>query len=134
MLFSEPGHRYNAFDQFSMVLALVLGTAGLPHILNRYYTNPSGKAARRSTFWVLIFIGTFYIFAPIAGLAGRRVFIKAAWPTARAPASAAYVDGYPRQVRPAHADARRRSSAASGSWVSWPQARSRPCSPPSAVC
>ena len=42
MLFGEPGHRYNAFDQFSMVLALVLGTAGLPHILNRYYTNPSG--------------------------------------------------------------------------------------------
>ena len=70
MLFNEPGHRYNAFDQFSMVLALVLGTAGLPHILNRYYTNPSGKAARRSTFWVLIFIGTFYICAPIAGLAG----------------------------------------------------------------
>ncbi|MHB8706606.1 MAG: sodium/solute symporter [Coriobacteriia bacterium] len=75
MLFREPGHRYNAFDQFSMVLALVLGTAGLPHILNRYYTNPSGSAARRSTFWVLIFIGTFYIFAPIAGLAGLG-FIK----------------------------------------------------------
>ena len=70
MLFREPGHRYNAFDQFSMVLALVLGTAGLPHILNRYYTNPSGSAARRSTFWVLIFIGAFYILAPIAGLAG----------------------------------------------------------------
>ncbi len=69
-LFAEPGHRYNAFDQFSMVLALVLGTAGLPHILNRYYTNPSGSAARRSTFWVLVFIGTFYICAPIAGLAG----------------------------------------------------------------
>jgi cation/acetate symporter len=70
MLFREPGHRYNAFDQFSMVLALVLGTAGLPHILNRYYTNPSGSAARRSTFWVLVFIGLFYIMAPIAGLAG----------------------------------------------------------------
>ena len=70
MLFAEPGHRYNTFDQFSMVLALVLGTAGLPHILNRYYTNPSGAAARRSTFWVLVFIGTFYILAPIAGLAG----------------------------------------------------------------
>lgn len=75
MLFREPGHRYNLFDQFSMVLALVLGTAGLPHILNRYYTNPSGAAARRSTFWVLVFIGMFYIFAPIAGLAGLG-FIK----------------------------------------------------------
>lgn len=75
MLFREPGHRYNKFDQFSMVLALVLGTAGLPHILNRYYTNPSGSAARRSTFWVLVFIGLFYIMAPIAGLAGLG-FIK----------------------------------------------------------
>lgn len=92
MLFAEPGHRYNAFDQFSMVLALVLGTAGLPHILNRYYTNPSGAAARRSTFWVLIFIGTFYILAPLAGLAGRtRIF--EAFQNGTAPANAAYVDG-----------------------------------------
>ncbi|MBN2248612.1 MAG: cation acetate symporter [Coriobacteriia bacterium] len=73
MLFNEPGHRYNGFDQFSMVLALVLGTAGLPHILNRYYTNPSGKAARRSTFWVLMFIGVFYIGSTIAGLAGLSI-------------------------------------------------------------
>lgn len=78
MLFGEPGHRYNPLDQFSMVLALVLGTAGLPHILNRYYTNPSGAAARRSTFWVLVFIGTFYIFAPIVGLAGRGIIADSA--------------------------------------------------------
>lgn len=77
MIFNEPGHRYNAFDQFSMVLALVLGTAGLPHILNRYYTNPSGSAARRSTFWVLVFIGTFYIMAPYVGAAGRYLIPKA---------------------------------------------------------
>ncbi len=93
MLFSEPGHRYNPLDQFSMVLALVLGTAGLPHILNRYYTNPSGKAARRSTFWVLIFIGTFYIFAPIAGLAGRQ-FISAAAADGTYTGTAALVDGF----------------------------------------
>jgi cation/acetate symporter len=92
MLFNEPGHRYNAFDQFSMVLALVLGTAGLPHILNRYYTNPSGAAARRSTFWVLVFIGTFYIFAPIAGLAGRGRILEA-FSAGSAPGNAAYVDG-----------------------------------------
>jgi cation/acetate symporter len=92
MFFNEPGHRYNSFDQFSMVLALVLGTAGLPHILNRYYTNPSGAAARRSTFWVLVFIGTFYILAPIAGLAGRQL-IDNAWRAGTAPANAAYVDG-----------------------------------------
>jgi cation/acetate symporter len=92
MFFNEPGHRYNGLDQFSMVLALVLGTAGLPHILNRYYTNPSGSAARKSTFWVLIFIGTFYIMAPIAGLAGKLI-IDNAWRAGTAPANAAYVDG-----------------------------------------
>ena len=96
MLFAEPGHRYNWLDQFSMVLALVLGTAGLPHILNRYYTNPSGKAARRSTFWVLIFIGTFYIFAPIAGLAGRGIIFKSAASGAygSSGATATLVDGF----------------------------------------
>jgi len=92
MFFNEPGHRYDTFNQFSMVLALVLGTAGLPHILNRYYTNPSGAAARRSTFWVLVFIGTFYILAPIAGLAGRQI-IDNAWRAGTAPLNAAYVDG-----------------------------------------
>ncbi len=91
MLFNSPGHRYNAFDQFSMVLALVLGTAGLPHILNRYYTNPSGSAARRSTFWVLVFIGTFYIMAPIAGLAAR-IQIPEALAAGTAPTNTTYVD------------------------------------------
>lgn len=92
MIFGEPGHRYNGFDQFSMVLALVLGTAGLPHILNRYYTNPSGAAARRSTFWVLILIGLFYIMAPIVGLAGRSRIMEAI-SNGTAPANAAYIDG-----------------------------------------
>jgi cation/acetate symporter len=92
MVFNEPGHRYNPLDQFSMVLALVLGTAGLPHILNRYYTNPSGAAARRSTFWVLIFIGTFYILAPYVGAAGRWLIPKAVAAGAF-PANIPIVDG-----------------------------------------
>jgi cation/acetate symporter len=103
LLFNQPGHRYNTFDQFSMVLALVLGTAGLPHILNRYYTNPSGKAARRSTFWVLVFIGTFYILAPMAGLFGRLEVFKRFF-EGDAPSNATYVDGYlttPSQLMPA---------------------------------
>jgi cation/acetate symporter len=90
--FNEPGQRYNAFNQFSMVLALVLGTAGLPHILNRYYTNPSGSAARRSTFWVLVFIGVFYILAPMAGLAGRRM-LRVAFFEGNAPDTATYFGG-----------------------------------------
>ena len=92
MFFNQPGHRYNKFDQFSMVLALVLGTAGLPHILNRYYTNPSGSAARRSTFWVLVFIGVFYIISPMVGLVGR-LMVRAAVDSGTAPDTAAYVGG-----------------------------------------
>lgn len=75
--YNEPGHRYSVFDQFSMVLALVLGTAGLPHIMNRYYTNPSGKMARLTTVWILGFVGTFYIFASIAGIVGRDFLTEA---------------------------------------------------------
>ncbi len=71
MVFTEPGHRYSWLDQFSMVLALVLGTSGLPHIMNRYYTNPTGKVARWTTVAVLGMVGVFYIAASIVGLAGR---------------------------------------------------------------
>ena len=77
MVFNEPGHRYAAFDQFSMVLALVLGTSGLPHIMNRYYTNPSGRTARLTTVWVLFFVGTFYILASAVGVIGRDILTEA---------------------------------------------------------
>ena len=47
------------------------GTAGLPHILVRFYTNPDGRAAKRTTLWVMVLIGTFYLFPPIWGALGR---------------------------------------------------------------
>ncbi len=92
MKFNEPGHRYDWFNQFSMVLALVLGTAGLPHIMNRYYTNPSGKAARLTTVWVLAFVGIFYIMASIAGLVGRS-FLAAAFASGKLDPTGVAVDG-----------------------------------------
>ena len=52
-------------------MALVCGTAGLPHILVRFYTNPDGVAAKRTTMWVMILIGVFYVFPPIFGVIGR---------------------------------------------------------------
>jgi cation/acetate symporter len=65
--FLNPGLRYGAgdwktkVDLISLGLALVLGTAGLPHILMRFYTVPTAKDARRSVNWAIAIIGTFYL-------------------------------------------------------------------------
>jgi cation/acetate symporter len=56
---------------FSLIVALVCGTAGLPHILVRFYTNPDGVAAKKTTMWVMILIGVFYVFPPLFGVLGR---------------------------------------------------------------
>ena len=58
---------------FSLIVALVCGTAGLPHILVRFYTNPDGVAAKKTTMWVMILIGVFYVFPPIFGVLGRNL-------------------------------------------------------------
>jgi len=65
--FLNPGLRYGAgdwktkVDLISLGLALVLGTAGLPHILMRFYTVPTARDARRSVNWAIGLIGTFYL-------------------------------------------------------------------------
>ena len=55
----------------STVLALCLGTMGLPHVLVRYYTNPDGLGARRTTVTVIALLGFFYLLPPIYGALGR---------------------------------------------------------------
>ena len=68
----QPGLLYKgpngALDLISLGLALVLGTAGLPHILMRFYTVPSAKAARTSVAWAMVLIGLFYITTLFMGL------------------------------------------------------------------
>lgn len=64
--FLEPGLKYGAtgtskLDFLSLGIALVLGTAGLPHILIRFYTVPTAKAARKSVNWAIGIIGAFYL-------------------------------------------------------------------------
>ncbi|MCX2969528.1 MULTISPECIES: solute symporter family protein [Streptomyces] len=54
-------------DFFSLGLALVLGTAGLPHILARFYTVPTARAARRSVIWAIGLIGSFYLTTIVLG-------------------------------------------------------------------
>lgn len=56
---------------YSLLLATFLGTMGLPHILVRFYTNPDGPAARRTTVRVLVLLSVFYLFPAVYGALGR---------------------------------------------------------------
>jgi cation/acetate symporter len=60
-------------DTVSLGLALVLGTAGLPHILMRFFTVPDARAARSSVFWAVILIGAFYIMTTALGFGARAI-------------------------------------------------------------
>ena len=63
-----PGLKYaNPVDFLSLGLALVLGTAGLPHVLMRFYTVPTAKEARRSVTWAIWLIGLFYLLSLVLG-------------------------------------------------------------------
>lgn len=66
--FLEPGGLVTSpIDAFSLGLALMFGTAGLPHILMRFYTVPDARAARKSVFIATGFIGYFYILTVTIG-------------------------------------------------------------------
>ena len=70
----EEAKPYSLLYTYSLIIALICGTAGLPHILVRFYTNPDGGAAKRTTMWVMILIGIFYVFPPVFGVMGRNLF------------------------------------------------------------
>lgn len=72
-LSKEEQRPYSLLYTYSLIIALVCGTAGLPHILVRFYTNPNGVAAKRTTMWVMILIGIFYVFPPVFGVMGRNL-------------------------------------------------------------
>jgi Na+(H+)/acetate symporter ActP len=72
-LSAEEAKPYSLLYTYSLIIAIVCGTAGLPHILVRFYTNPDGVAAKRTTMWVMILIGVFYVFPPVFGVMGRNL-------------------------------------------------------------
>ena len=82
--FLQPGLRYKppygALDLISLGLALIFGTAGLPHILVRFYTVPDAKTARISVVWAMFIIGGFYIMTTFLGFGAATIvgsdFIK----------------------------------------------------------
>jgi cation/acetate symporter len=66
-----PGGDTTLFATYSLILATFLGTMGLPHVLVRFYTNPDGASARRTTLVVLALVGLFYLFPTLYGVLGR---------------------------------------------------------------
>ncbi len=84
--FLDPGWKFGAaatagtggwgpLDLVSLGLALVLGTAGLPHVLVRFYTVPDAKTARVSVIWAMIIIGVFYLLTTFLGF-GAATLLK----------------------------------------------------------
>jgi cation/acetate symporter len=72
--FLTPGLIFkNPWDQISLGMALVLGTAGLPHILIRFYTVPDAKTARASVVWAMLIIGLFYIMTTFFGFGAASI-------------------------------------------------------------
>jgi cation/acetate symporter len=65
------GREHPLYETYSLILATFLGTMGLPHVLVRFYTNPDGRAARRTTLVVLTLLGAFYLMPAIYGYLGR---------------------------------------------------------------
>ncbi|MCW2848577.1 MAG: acetate permease [Marmoricola sp.] len=79
--FLEPGLKYGVtttskIDFLSLGLALVLGTAGLPHILIRFYTVPTSRDARKSVLWAIGLIGVFYLFTLVLGFGAAALLDK----------------------------------------------------------
>jgi cation/acetate symporter len=75
--FLTPGLRfkppYGALDLISLGMALVFGTAGLPHILVRFYTVPDAKTARMSVVWAMALIGVFYLLTTFLGFGAATI-------------------------------------------------------------
>ncbi|MEO6835768.1 MAG: cation acetate symporter [Candidatus Tumulicola sp.] len=73
----RPGLLYHgplgAWNLISLGLALVLGTAGLPHILMRFFTVPTAKAARTSVAWAMVLVGAFYLTTSFMGLGAATI-------------------------------------------------------------
>ncbi len=70
---AELGKGYGPLDLISLGLALVFGTAGLPHVLVRFYTVPDAKTARASVVWAMLIIGLFYIMTTFLGFGAATI-------------------------------------------------------------
>ena len=66
----------NTLDMFCITAALMVGTAGLPHVIVRFFTVKNVRAVRKSAFWTLSFIAVIYLTAPALGIFARTNFVE----------------------------------------------------------
>ena len=66
----------NILDMFCITAALMIGTAGLPHVIVRFFTVKNVKAVRKSAYWTLGFIAIIYLTAPALGMFARTNFVE----------------------------------------------------------
>ena len=117
----EPGLQYGTsltskIDFVSLGLALVLGTAGLPHILMRFYTVPSAAEARRSVVWAIWLIGLFYLFSLVIGY-GAAALVDGG------PARISSMPGQENSAAPPYSAECKRSRLGRRPWCSRPASR-----------
>jgi cation/acetate symporter len=67
----EGGGTIGLYTTYSLIAGIFLGTMGLPHVVVRFYTNPDGRGARRTTLVVLALLGLFYLWPPVYAALGR---------------------------------------------------------------
>lgn len=80
------GGKHPLYQVLSIIVATFLGAMGLPHVLVRFYTNPDGRAARRSALTVIALLGLFYAF-PTVLAALARIFVPQLLVTGKADAA-----------------------------------------------
>ncbi len=66
------GEAHPLYVSLSLIIAICLGTMGLPHVLVRFYTNPDGRDTRRTTLVVIVLLSSFYLLPTLLGAFGRR--------------------------------------------------------------
>ena len=66
----------NILDMFCITAALMIGTAGLPHVIVRFFTVKNVRAVRKSAYWTLSFIAVIYLTAPALGIFARTNFVE----------------------------------------------------------
>ena len=80
--YTEPFNDKSMIDVLAITLALMVGTAGLPHVIVRFFTVPKVRDARRSAGWALVFIAILYTTAPAVGSLARLNLINTVTGTA----------------------------------------------------